>query len=95
MDAMRNMPADRRTLVVTATHDDDMIRLGVADQGGGIAVEMLPHLFEPFQTTKAEGMGMGLNICRSVVEAHRGRLWHEARAEGGCIFHVDLPLSEK
>jgi two-component system sensor histidine kinase DctS len=95
VDAMRDMPADRRQLSVGARLGDSMIHLSIADQGVGIAPEMLPHLFQPFHTTKAEGMGMGLNICRSVVEAHRGRLWHEPRAEGGCVFHVDLPLTEK
>jgi two-component system sensor histidine kinase DctS len=49
-------------------------------------------LFEPFYTTKAEGLGVGLNICRSVIEAHRGRLWHQPRPGGGSEFHVRLPL---
>jgi two-component system sensor histidine kinase DctS len=95
IDAMRDMPAGRRTLTVAAGADARTVHLSVADQGTGIAAEMLPHLFEPFHTTKAEGMGMGLNICRSVVEAHRGRLWHEPRSGGGCIFHIDLPLREE
>lgn len=93
IDAMRDMPAERRTLTVSATRGETLIHVSVADRGGGIAAEILPHLFEPFHTTKTEGMGMGLNICRSVVEAHRGRLWHEPQAAGGCIFHVDLPLN--
>jgi two-component system sensor histidine kinase DctS len=82
-------------LTVTASVDARVVHIGIADQGDGIAADMLPHLFEPFHTTKAEGMGMGLNICRSGVEAHRGRLWHEPRPGGGCIFHVDLPLAEE
>lgn len=95
IDAMHEMPAERRTLTVTASVDARVVHIGIADRGGGIAADMLPHLFEPFHTTKAEGMGMGLNICRSVVEAHRGRLWHEPRPGGGCIFHVVLPLTEE
>jgi len=93
IDAMRDMPAERRTLTVAATCGEAVIHISVADRGGGIAADILPHLFEPFHTTKAEGMGMGLNICRSVVEAHCGRLWHEPHTGGGCIFHVDLPLN--
>lgn len=94
MDAMASMPAERRLLAVHGERGDAAIRLSIADRGSGIAPEILPHLFEPFRTTKAEGMGMGLNICRSVVEAHRGRLWHEARPDGGCIFNVELPLPD-
>jgi len=50
-------------------------------------------LFEPFYTTKSEGLGVGLNICRSVVEAHQGRLWFDSNPLGGSIFHIALPVT--
>ena len=65
----------------------------LTDRGCGISVDDAARLFEPFYTTKAEGMGMGLAICRSVVEGHHGRLWHEPNVDGGTIFHVLLPLA--
>lgn len=64
----------------------------VTDKGQGIADEIRDKLFEPFFTTKAEGMGMGLNICRSIVEAHKGRLWVNNNPGGGCTFGFTLPL---
>lgn len=63
----------------------------VADQGGGIPPAFVSRLFDPFTSTKAEGMGMGLNICRSIIELHRGQLTHRPRPEGGTIFSVTLP----
>jgi RNA polymerase sigma factor (sigma-70 family) len=64
----------------------------VADRGHGLSDEARERLFSPFYTTKAEGMGMGLNICRSIVEFHEGRLWVDANPAGGCIFRFTLPL---
>lgn len=66
----------------------------VADRGAGIADETAAHLFDAFTSTKAQGMGMGLNICRSIVELHRGQLTHEPRAGGGTIFRVTLPAAQ-
>lgn len=63
----------------------------VVDQGSGIAPEVVDRLFDPFTSTKAEGMGMGLNICRSIVELHRGQLTHRSRPGGGTIFTITLP----
>jgi two-component system sensor histidine kinase DctS len=63
----------------------------VMDQGTGIAPEVANRLFDPFTSTKAEGMGMGLNICRSIIELHRGQLTHQPRPGGGTIFTITLP----
>ncbi|MBT9497557.1 MAG: PAS domain-containing sensor histidine kinase, partial [Zoogloea sp.] len=63
-----------------------------ADRGKGIPPEVAEKLFAPFFTTKEEGMGMGLNICRSIAELHRGRLTFEANPGGGTIFHFSLPV---
>lgn len=92
MDAMRDIPPSDRLLTLTIGLSDSQIHLQVGDRGHGITPETAAHLFEPFFTTKAEGMGMGLNICRSVVEGHKGRLWYEPNPDGGSIFHVLLPL---
>ncbi len=65
----------------------------VADRGPGIAPEVAERLFDAFTSTKAEGMGIGLNVCRSIVEMHRGRLTHRPREGGGCVFRVALPAA--
>ena len=91
MEAMRDTPAGERSLLVSSDMQDGQVRISVADRGSGIAAEVAARLFEPFFTTKSEGMGMGLNICRSVIESHRGRLWFESNPHGGSIFHILLP----
>ena len=81
-----------RALPVTALGFVSSVEFSVADSGGGISEAVAAELFTPFFTTKAEGMGMGLNICRSIVEFHEGRLWVDANPAGGCIFRFTLPL---
>jgi signal transduction histidine kinase len=66
----------------------------VADTGPGVSQALQDRLFEPFYTTKSEGMGMGLNICRTIVEFHEGRLWVEPAEPTGCVFRFTLPLAE-
>jgi two-component system sensor kinase FixL len=67
------------------------VRISVADSGSGIAAEVAEHLFQPFVTTKRQGMGVGLSISRTIVEAHGGRIWLEPNPAGGTIFHFTLP----
>ncbi len=67
------------------------VSVAVRDTGQGLRPESLPHLFEPFYTTKAEGMGMGLSICRSIVEAHGGRLWATRCEPRGALFQFTIP----
>jgi two-component system sensor kinase FixL len=89
IDAMEGAP--RRELVVAARpFADDMIDVSVSDTGPGIAPEIADNLFQPFLTTKPTGMGVGLSISRTIVEAHGGRIWAEARNGGGTIFHFTL-----
>jgi PAS domain S-box-containing protein len=76
----------------------DTVRISVIDQGPGVDEASAERLFEPFYSTKSDGMGMGLNICRSIIESHRGRLWVENNVESdgvvtGCTFNVSLPIS--
>jgi hypothetical protein len=72
---------------------DDMAEFSVIDRGSGIPEAQRQNLFQPFFSTKSEGMGMGLNICRSIVEFHHGRLTVEENPEGGSIFRFTLPLA--
>jgi two-component system sensor histidine kinase DctS len=95
IEAMRDIAPAQRTLTVSARREDEQVHLSVADRGHGIPDEVAARLFEPFFTTKTEGMGMGLNICRSVVEGHQGRLWIEPNPAGGSIVHVLLPTKRR
>jgi signal transduction histidine kinase len=67
------------------------VYLGVQDTGPGVTKEILPHLFEPFYTSKPDGMGMGLAICRSIIEAHHGRLWATECKPRGSLFQFTIP----
>ena len=93
IESMRQTAEAQRTLTVSAHRAAQQVFISIADRGSGISPEGAPRLFEPFYTTKTEGLGVGLNICRSVVEAHNGRLWFEANPEGGSIFHISLPVT--
>ena len=92
MAAMRDRP--RVLTVRTSRQEDGPVRVDVADTGEGIRPEALERVFQPFYTTKSNGMGMGLAICRSTVEAHGGRLW-VSEAGPGAVFHVLLPVDQE
>ena len=77
------------TLSLTVTAHDNQIELAVIDRGHGLTDP--ERLFEPFFSTKSEGLGMGLNICRTIIESHHGRLWATSNPEGGTIFRFTLP----
>ena len=83
----------RSIRLAAAVLDNGWVRLSVADSGPGISSAIADRLFEPFATTKLTGIGMGLAMSRSMVEAHDGKLWAEPRADGGTVFHFTLPLS--
>jgi two-component system sensor histidine kinase DctS len=86
-------PCAGRELRVSARVDDEQaVELAVVDGGRGFAVDDGEKLFAPFYTTKPEGMGMGLSICRSIVEFHGGRLWAQPNPGGGSVFRFTLPL---
>lgn len=94
IDSMRQVPETQRTLTIQAAVTAQAVEIAVCDRGCGIPPGEVEHLFEPFFTTKNEGLGVGLNICRSVVEAHQGRLWFEPNPAGGSIFHISLPTGK-
>lgn len=71
----------------------DWVLVTVADTGSGISEEIAAQLFQPFVTTKPDGMGIGLSVCRTIIEAHGGRLWMEPNPSGGSIFRFTLPMA--
>src|SRR5580704_10960959 len=89
IEAMNKVPEDQRQLCIQA---QSFVLITVADSGIGLKAEDLARLFEAFYTTKAEGMGMGLAISRSIVEAHGGRLWATPNADFGATFQFMLPV---
>jgi two-component system sensor histidine kinase DctS len=95
IESMRDTPSARRVLRIVAHTDDTVsppnIVMSIIDQGHGIPAEIAGRLFSPFFSTKAEGMGMGLNICRTAIEFHGGTLTHEDNPQGGTIFRFALP----
>ena len=92
IEAMHDTPRNERDLAISArANGKDFIEIKVADRGHGVPFAQFEKLFAPFYTTKPEGMGMGLNICRSIVELHEGHLWFTRNTDGGSIFHFTLP----
>ena len=91
MDSMQTVSPDRKRIVIRARRHGDIVVTEIEDRGSG--VEDREKIFEPFFTTKSRGMGMGLSICRSIIEAHDGELWCEPGVISGTIFSFTLPLS--
>lgn len=91
VDATMTSPT-RAVTIRTADDSDGFVRVSVEDTGAGIAEDIAPQLFQPFVTSKTSGMGIGLSICRTIVEAHGGRIWFEERPGGGTIFNFTLPV---
>jgi len=92
LDAMTHSPdAQRRLVVRTSNGDPGMVKISVADAGVGVRDDLLDTIFEPFYTTKEQGLGLGLSLSRTIVKAHRGRIWAENNADVGVTFHVALP----
>jgi len=91
--ATGNSPADRREVLLSTAASEGAVRVTVRDWGHGIAPDAMDQLFQPFFTTKAEGLGMGLPICKNIIEQHRGRIWAENHPEGGAAFSFTLPIA--
>jgi two-component system, LuxR family, sensor kinase FixL len=86
--------AGRRELTIGVTRRDDLAFFSVTDTGTGIAAEITKHLFQPFVTSKSNGMGVGLSICRTIIEAHGGRISARPNEGGGTAFEFTLPFAE-
>jgi len=94
IESMKNTDQISRSLTMTTLPStDDVVEVSVTDQGHGITAESEAELFTPFFTTKPEGMGIGLNICRSIVELHEGRLWFSRNVGAGSTFRFTLPVA--
>jgi two-component system sensor kinase FixL len=99
IEAMMESPPPRHLLVSTvpmqSEADGTMAEVSVADTGPGLAPEIQAQLFQPFQTTKPKGMGLGLSICKSIIDAHGGRLQATANPERGVTFRFTIPLADQ
>jgi signal transduction histidine kinase len=92
VQAMGTLAQGPRELFVTTAHaEPNGVLVTVKDSGPGLDPESLERLFDPFYTTKPGGLGMGLSICRSIIEAHGGRLWVTANLPRGATFHFTVP----
>ncbi len=90
-----NTPEERRIEIVALLDHEKggFVRTSVLDHGAGIGQEHLERIFEPFYTTKTEGLGLGLSVCRSIISAHKGQLWATNRGACGAAFHFTLPIA--
>jgi C4-dicarboxylate-specific signal transduction histidine kinase len=95
IQAMSSLGDSQRNLEVSAETGHDCVRVGVRDTGPGLRPDSLSRLFEPFYTTKPDGMGMGLAICRAIIDDHGGRLWATANEPCGAVFQFTLPIQVK
>jgi PAS domain S-box-containing protein len=95
-DAMKECPASTREVKLQAQSDGaGLIQVAVSDCGPGLSADKLDKIFQPFYTTKGDGLGMGLSICRSIIQAHGGRLWAENNASCGVTFYFTLPVADE
>lgn len=91
--AQLDKPATTRKIDIHTTLQDGAVQVSIADYGTGIPADQMENLFTPFFTTKSEGLGLGLNICRTIVEAHGGHITVSNKPAGGAIFTITLPFA--
>ena len=94
MEATASRDGLERKVTARTARDGGEAEISIADSGSGISQDKLGRIFQRFFTTKGDGMGMGLSIARTIVEAHGGRIWAENHIAGGAVFHVVLPLAK-
>jgi signal transduction histidine kinase len=92
IDAMKDTSSENRTISISTSRVENVAQLSVSDRGSGIPDDKLKEIFAPFFTSKAEGMGMGLSITRTIIEAHQGQISAKNRNHGGATFRFRLPL---
>ena len=92
IDAMKDTPSEERIVSIQTSREENFAELSVSDRGAGIPEDKLKEVFEPFFTSKAEGMGMGLSIAHTIIEAHHGLIWAKNRDHGGASFRIRIPL---
>jgi len=92
IDAMQDAPNKR--LTISTRNADGMVEISIADTGSGISAEMKKRLFEPFATTKEDGMGIGLSISKSIIDAHEGQLFALDNRPAGTVFTIRIPAAE-
>ncbi len=93
IDVMSDIPTSKRQITIWTARHDEFAQVAVEDAGPGIPPDRLKEVFQPFFTTKAHGMGMGLSIARTIVEAHNGMIWAENQVPKGAVFRIRLPLA--
>jgi two-component system sensor kinase FixL len=93
IEAMTHTPLRDRRLSIDVRQADGRVRVSVGDTGRGIDPDIKPRLFHPFQSTKPSGLGIGLSICQTLIEAHGGRMGTAPSAESGAVFFFELPLA--
>jgi two-component system CheB/CheR fusion protein len=93
-NAMANAEPESRKLLVRTSASPEGVRVTVADRGYGIPPDSLASIFDLFYTTRPDGVGLGLTVCRVIIDAHHGRLWAENNPDGGASFHFTLPAAE-
>ena len=95
-DAMKDSPMSKRSVKLRLEDNGaGLVQASVRDRGTGLSGDKLDKIFEPFYTTKREGLGMGLSICRSIIETHGGRLWAENNVDSGATFNFTVPVEER
>ena len=82
----------QKDLILSVISNENDVIFSVHDQGSGVSEDIKDRLFESFFSTKSEGTGIGLNICRSVIESHGGKLWFENHQRMGCVFYFSIPI---
>jgi signal transduction histidine kinase len=91
-EAMAGCNSSEHRLLIASHLENGAVRVSVADRGSGIPEGKMQRVFERFFTTKKEGMGLGLSVCRTIIDAHRGKIWATNNAGCGATFHLSLPI---
>ncbi len=91
-EAIADCDSLERQLLIASKSENGTVRVSVTDRGRGIPEGKREQVFERFFTTKREGMGLGLSICRTIINAHRGEIWATNNGDGGATFHFSLPI---